>query len=436
MCVFMDKIFLSLLLLFFSTFIVAQSFSGTWKGKSIDTSKNKVFPYQIQLQKSGNSWTGTSSSSMPNNDASASFQLVGTWDGKELVLQEIKQTSSAPFWCLKHVRLVYNEENGRAFLKGTWEADGCSGGTVILSQPLTPSPDNQKRTTDTNNSITYQEQPITMALLGKWAGHLGQSDRDYGFYFAMDLKNSPTGLSYIVSEGNGGSAWHDLSWSFNENTEVLSFKESKVATKTAPQWKWCLKEANLQLRKEEHRYILEGSWGGYIEGFKPVGAKGKCAPGKIYLEKPIIPIAKPASSSNAFSDETSKKEKNVLTTPSSTTPQKKEGRSINLTRIIEVKSNQLKIKVWDNGSVDGDIVTIFLNEKRITHQLRVTKTKRTFPVKLSAKDNYLVLHADDLGEITPNTVAVSIDDGVKEQRLILSSNLEESGAIMVKQISR
>jgi len=54
-------------------------------------------------------------------------------------------------------------------------------------------------------------------------------------------------------------------------------------------------------------------------------------------------------------------------------------------------------------------------------------------IKLEKKTNYLILHAEDLGDITPNTVAVSVDDGVKEQRIILSSNLRESGAVMIRQ---
>lgn len=46
----------------------------------------------------------------------------------------------------------------------------------------------------------------------------------------------------------------------------------------------------------------------------------------------------------------------------------------------------------------------------------------------------MVLHADDLGDISPNTVAVSIDDGQREQVIIVSSNLAESGALMIRKI--
>ena len=62
--------------------------------------------------------------------------------------------------------------------------------------------------------------------------------------------------------------------------------------------------------------------------------------------------------------------------------------------------------------------------------------QRTFPIQLREESNFLIMHANDLGDIAPNTVALSIDDGVKEQRLIVSSNLAESGAVLIKEITK
>ncbi len=52
---------------------------------------------------------------------------------------------------------------------------------------------------------------------------------------------------------------------------------------------------------------------------------------------------------------------------------------------------------------------------------------------LRKENNLLILHAEDLGAIIPNTVAVSIYDGSKEEIIILSSNLNVSGAILIRQ---
>jgi hypothetical protein len=44
----------------------------------------------------------------------------------------------------------------------------------------------------------------------------------------------------------------------------------------------------------------------------------------------------------------------------------------------------------------------------------------------------LVLHAESLGSVPPNTIAVSVFDGVKEQTIVLCSNLKESGAVLIR----
>ena len=73
-----------------------------------------------------------------------------------------------------------------------------------------------------------------------------------------------------------------------------------------------------------------------------------------------------------------------------------------------------------------------MNGRRVINQYRVNKRKWSIPVEILDGENILILHAEDLGDIPPNTVAVSIDDGVEEQIIVVSSNLEESGAILVQ----
>ena len=169
------------------------------------------------------------------------------------------------------------------------------------------------------------------------------------------------------------------------------------------------------LEKYADKYVLEGYWQGYIEGYTM--ETGACASGKLYLEKPILSPEKLAKKTDL------------------TVYEVRQERAVRVGRIIEVKSPDIKIKVWDNGIVDGDVLSLFLNGKKLFDQLRVTKNKRGINVKLQEDTNLLILHADDLGDIQPNTVAVSIDDGVREQILIMSSNLRQSGAVMIRQFS-
>ncbi|MCB0639083.1 MAG: hypothetical protein KDC54_20780, partial [Lewinella sp.] len=300
-------------------------------------------------------------------------------------------TPSAPQWCLKYLHLSVPADGYT--LGGNWTAEGCQPGGLRLRRPG-----------------VYEEE-VAFAYPGRWTGHLSQSDREYGFYFEMILAADGTGTSHIVSEGAGGEAVHDLRW--QENADGLSVTEYQVQERTDPDWKWCLKSLELVLARKDEQHQLTGDWEGYLEDKDPT--TGACAPGRLFLSKPVL--------TRTVIEEI---------TPQTSQYTESTGREVQVDRVLRVRSESLRIKVWDNGIVDGDIVTLFLNGERIVEQYRVSKRKWSIPVDVHAGENLLILHAEDLGDISPNTVAVSIDDGVEEQVIILSSNLAESGAILIQ----
>lgn len=375
----------------------SQNIAGYWEGIVEVDGIEGLFNYELKLYQDNQSISGTACSS--NDEMEACFILSGRWDGDLLILQEVEQTSpSEPQWCLKYAQLKLSNKEGQLSLNGTWTAKGCNGGNMSL-----------QLTSAASESYIIEEQAFSPQ--GEWIGQLSQSDRDYGFFFKMDLSPN-TGTSYIESDGPGGNAFHELEWNFDG--DKLIFNETKVVKKSIEDWKWCIKSAQLKLRKEAHAYFLEGNWEGYIEHKSP--ENGACAPGYIRLQKPIL------------NDTT------IVQVKENTELYEENGRKVKIGQSIVVKSDKLKIRVWDNGTVDGDIVTLFLNGNRLLKNYRVSKKKRTLNVKLKkGETNIIILQADDLGDITPNTVAVSVYDGVEEQIIIVSSNLEYSSAILIKE---
>lgn len=386
--------------LFFSQFSFSQTdYSGVWTGVVTQKNKETGFFYQLNLRQNGSEVTGTSYSKTEDEAKSGEFEVAGVVENGELILQEVVQLKPEDEkWCMKHLRLRLSDNQASIWLGGDWTATGCSPGKVRLER---------KR----KNTIVNGNLPESEAILGNWAGSLSQSDRDYGFYFEMNLNVDNAGTSFIVAEGNGGSCTHDMQWNLNDKN--LRFSEIEIIRKEEPKWKWCIKSGDLMMRKEANKYVMEGSWEGYIEGYTM--ETGACASGQLYLEKPIV----------RSKEEFEKTDMSVY--------EVEKNRDVKVARMVEVNSTSLKIKVWDNGIVDGDICSLFLNGEMLFDKHRVTKSKRGVNVELSEDTNLLILHAEDLGDIKPNTVAVSIHDGVKEQILILSSNLRESGAVMIKQ---
>jgi len=195
-----------------------------------------------------------------------------------------------------------------------------------------------------------------------------------------------------------------------------------------PSWRWCIKSGSLYFKKEENRRSLAGAWTGYIEGF--TAESGPCAPGHLYVEKPIFkkedlvqpPAGAPPSDLAAKPAGVAGYEKN-------------QGREVDVIRVLEVKNKTVRIRVWDNGTVDGDICTLFLNGEIILKNYRVTRQKHETIVTLDKPVNYLILHAINLGKISPNTIAVSVDDGTGEQVVMVSSTLKKSGAVMIREFT-
>ncbi|MBK8042919.1 MAG: hypothetical protein IPK21_09785 [Haliscomenobacter sp.] len=376
-----------------------------WEGMLTQTGSRDTFRLAIHLRQDGDLVTGQSVSTSPGKK-SGRFSIAGRWDGQTLLIQEIEQLEPKDErWCLKYFTLRKSADPTAAWtLSGPWKAESCPSGMAALNPlgaelPVAPA----------------AEAPFSME--GLWTGHLSQSDRDYGFYFEAGLEAEGKGTSSIVSESNGGQAFHSLTWTFSPADSILEFRESAVIRKTSANWKWCIKNAHLRLRREGSRYVMEGDWNGFIEGRTP--ANGPCAPGRLYLEKPVL----------AHADSV------LVSTPLPADSLSGPARETKIERQIDVYRPDLKIKVWDNGTEDGDIISLFLNGKRIAHRFRITKGKASVQVKLQQEFNLLVLFAEDIGTIVPNTVAISIDDGVKEHILVLNADLTQNGAVLIRQFS-
>ncbi len=406
--------------LFCSQFLFAQNWAGTWIGEVTQDGQPEKFIYTIELEQAGPKLFGTSTSGNAAGGNNAKFEIGGVWDGKTVTLQEVKQLEPPDAkWCLKHIRLTPGADDITNTLQGTWEAHGCTPGTVSLQrQPADFQP------TASGNPISNLRQPT--AIHGKFTGTLSQTDRDYGFYFEIQLHEDGTGTSRIISDEAGGNALHQLKWTFDEARSEVYLTEKKVLEKSVADWPWCIKKATLFYQKDRNRLSLTGNWEGFIEGYD--SQSGPCAPGKLYLERPIFYDEETVSvQSPVTNEDTPPVPQGVLSY------QQQEKREVAVDRVLEVKNKTVRIRVWDKGIVDGDILTLFVNGKMILENYRVTRRKHETIVKLDKPTNYLILHAINLGSISPNTVAVSVDDGIKEQVVIMSSNLDKSGAIMIRQ---
>ncbi len=98
---------------------------------------------------------------------------------------------------------------------------------------------------------------------------------------------------------------------------------------------------------------------------------------------------------------------------------------------IPLAGDSVEFRFFDNVQVDGDSITLFLNEKMIFTHIRLTE--KPFVLKLAVKDlsetNELTMVAENLGAIPPNTAYMVAIVGDKRYDVNLSSTEETSGMI-------
>ncbi len=94
---------------------------------------------------------------------------------------------------------------------------------------------------------------------------------------------------------------------------------------------------------------------------------------------------------------------------------------------VEVKNKTVTMSVWDNAQIDGDRVTIMLNNEIVLENYELTATPKNISLTLLPQQpNRLTIHANSIGTLPPNTVSVRVIDGKKTETMVLKADLNSS----------
>lgn len=169
---------------------------------------------------------------------------------------------------------------------------------------------------------------------------------------------------------------------------------------------------------------------------KPEYAVIKNTPVEIKTE--ILPAGEIAKTEKQ-PDQPSKKEISISATKEITPLEKKdlpEGyveRERRVIKTLVVNTDSITLRVYDNGVVDGDIVSVIYNDNTVINQLSLSS--KAFAINIPVKKsgiNTIVFHAHNLGEFPPNTALLEIIYGNKKEELTVSSDLTVSSLIDIK----
>ena len=89
------------------------------------------------------------------------------------------------------------------------------------------------------------------------------------------------------------------------------------------------------------------------------------------------------------------------------------------------------MKIYDNGIVDNDTVSLFFDNKLIVSRQKLSAVPIKIELNVSDinKTYELIMFAENLGSIPPNTALVVVTAGKKRYELHSSANLNENAKL-------
>lgn len=125
--------------------------------------------------------------------------------------------------------------------------------------------------------------------------------------------------------------------------------------------------------------------------------------------KPVKPVEAPVEKPVARTIPGPEKPKDIAFTPQPvkvpSIEEKFKAREKKFMKEIPVTGDSIELRFYDNAEVDGDSISLFLNDSLLFQHIRLTEKAYTIkiPVSLLKSSNELTMVAENLGSIPPNT---------------------------------
>ena len=295
---------------------------------------------------------------------------------------------------------------------------------------------------------------------GQWKGYF--SDKSTSFVgwggnkcdYVLEIEcsgTSVTGYSYTYFN-EGGKKYYTicrLKGTLNKGSKSIEVTEVERTKTNVPNTiRNCFQVHRLTYFKQGEDQTLEGTW---VPAPKQ---EGDCGYGTTTLTRRVLqknpallnntntsPVKTiPKTQPPVVKNTPPVKETNVIDNGAATnkesaqkqvTDKRLESRNNDLLKTIEIENESFKVDLYDNGDIDGDSISLFFNGKLLLSHKRLSD--KAISLTLNADDskdvNELVMYAENLGLIPPNTALMVVTDGENRYEVRISSDLQKSGVI-------
>jgi len=156
---------------------------------------------------------------------------------------------------------------------------------------------------------------------------------------------------------------------------------------------------------------------------------------KTTTTKPIVkPIIPPVTKTNTDS--------NKITTPVTKTnppvvvakPAVLKNRSNELMKVLTVNNPDVTVKLYDNGEIDGDTISVYLDNKLVLSAKGLSTTPLIVKLKMDEdnSEHELVMVAENLGRIPPNTALMIVESGEQRFDVRITSTEQKNAVVRFK----
>lgn len=100
---------------------------------------------------------------------------------------------------------------------------------------------------------------------------------------------------------------------------------------------------------------------------------------------------------------------------------------------ITTEEAELNIELYDNGEIDGDTVSIYHNNQLVINHAGISASPVSLKLKVDKEHPHheLVMVADNLGRIPPNTSLMVITTGKKRYEIFISSSDQKNAKVLI-----
>lgn len=248
---------------------------------------------------------------------------------------------------------------------------------------------------------------------GIWKGRLVMAPGGCFPVYNIELQIQVTGNRI------SGTAYHfsdslnyvreNFEGTYNPDSNRISIRETgPVSYKLREDCVPCVKNYVLSYHRGGGNVVtdeqLRGTWTG-----RAIDNKTACDPGTVVLNR---------SEKSAF--------KPALNLPPTLTKRKAE-----LVKEIKVDTGSIQIDFYDNGQIDNDTISVYVNNMPVVSRKRLTTKPVSMQVKIDLKKpvQELIMVGENLGDIPPNTALMIVTTGETRYQLYLTSDEQKNALV-------